>query len=125
LSSPGFSFTIFTTEGPAGAAAFLYLKSVVELFVLQPVFGRLNVIELVPSSNVIEESLPPTGSDPKMLMPGSFEIRTTFGVPLSNSFLPVIPWSAALVGMNIPDSAQTPTITSNPDATFLIVLPHR
>ena len=76
LSRPDLTLAIFTADGPPGAAAFLYLKRVVEPFVLQQVFGRLNVTGPLPSSKLIEESAPPTGSEPAMLMLGSFESRT-------------------------------------------------
>jgi hypothetical protein len=98
LSKPGLTFAIFTADGPPGASAFLYVRPVPERFVLQRVVGRLNVTGPLPSSKLIEESAPPIGSDPAMLMLASFESRTTsttLGVLLSSSFFPVRAWSAA------------------------------
>src|SRR4030095_16259257 len=94
LSNPDFNLAIFTTDGPLGADVFLYLNSVPELFVLQLLEGRLSVAALVPSSNVIELSEPPSGSEPMMLMLGSVDSRTSFGVPFRSNFFPVMPCAA-------------------------------
>src|SRR5262249_24752058 len=91
LSNPAFTLAIFTADGPPGAEAFLYFKRAPEPLVLQKFFGRPNVTGPLPSSKLTEESAPPTGSEPAMLMPGSFESRTSLPV-LSNSFFPVMPW---------------------------------
>src|SRR5215468_11174867 len=104
LSRPDFSFVIFTGDGPLGADAFLYLKSVVEPFVLQEVFGRLHGTAPLPLLNVTEESEPPTGSDPVMLMLGSVESNTTLPLFI-NSFLAVTPWSVARA-MPTPNTAM-------------------
>src|SRR6266446_5867387 len=81
LSSPAFTSAIFTTDGPLGADGFLYLNFVAEPFVLQLPAGRLSVAALAPSSNAIELSDPATGSEPMMVMPGSFDSSTSFDVP--------------------------------------------
>ena len=95
LSRPDLILTIFTTDGPPGALAFLYLKSVPEPFALQRPAGRAKVTGPLPSSKVSDESAPLTGSEPAMLMLASFESKTNFPVLLRSSFLPVMPWSAA------------------------------
>src|SRR5262245_44913164 len=91
LRSPDFALAIFTIDGPLGAEAFLYLNSVPEAFALQLLAGRLSVAALVPSSNVIELLEPPTGLEPVMLMPASFDTRTRCGVLFKSSFFPVMP----------------------------------
>jgi hypothetical protein len=90
LSRPGLTLAILTTDGPPGAAAFLYLNSVPEPLALQPVFGRAYVTGPLPSSKRTDESAPPTGSEPAMLMVASFESNTSFPVLFNSSFLPVI-----------------------------------
>jgi hypothetical protein len=97
LSRPDLTLATFTTDGPPGAEALLYLKSVPDAFALQKPSGRLNVTG-VPSfrARLSEESDPPlVGSEPPMEMVGSFEIRTSFAGPFNRSFLPVMPWSVA------------------------------
>jgi len=94
FSRPELNFAIFTGDGPLGAAAFLYLNSVPAPFLPHEVFGRLHGTGPLPSLNVTDESEPPTGSEPAMLMLGSFESRTTLPIFIK-SFLPVMPWSVA------------------------------
>ncbi len=94
LSKPDFTLAIFTTDGPPGALAFLYLKSVAEPFALHRLAGRAKVTGPLPSSKLTEESAPVTGSEPAMLMLVSFESRTIFPA-LTSSFFPVMPWSVA------------------------------
>jgi hypothetical protein len=89
------TLAIFTGDGPPGAEEFLYLNRAPEPFELHPADGRLNVTGPLPSSKVSEESAPPTGSEPVMLMLASFESKTNFPGLLSSSFFPVMPWSAA------------------------------
>src|SRR5262249_34915606 len=67
LSSPDFTLAIFTTDGPLGADAFLYLNNVAGPFALQSVFGSARTTGPSPLSSAIEESDPPTGSDAAML----------------------------------------------------------
>src|SRR5262245_49584857 len=90
LRRPLFSLAIFTADGPLGAELLLYLNSVPELFLVQLPAGRSHVAVLVPSSNVIELS-EPTGSEPVMLMPGSFDSTMSFGVLFKSSCFPVMP----------------------------------
>jgi hypothetical protein len=99
---------IFTADGPAGASGFLYLNSVIELFVAHRFAGRLNVTGPLPSSKLTDESAPPTGDDPAVLMLASLESSTSFP-GLSNSFFPVMPWSAAVAGLPAITAMVTPT----------------
>jgi hypothetical protein len=90
LSVPPAIFTPFTTDGPPGAAAFLYLNSVPAPLAAHSVFGSARLTGPPPASKVMVESAPPTASEPAMLMLGSLDCSTNLPLLIS-SFLPVMP----------------------------------
>src|SRR5262249_42237412 len=109
LSNPGLILATLTCDIPSGASGFLNLKSVEAP--LHRGFGSTKGTgSMTPSSKVIEESEPPTGSEPVRSMLGSREISMNFeGV--SSSFFPVIPWS---------DAVAEPAVTSSTSPTRVL-----
>jgi hypothetical protein len=96
-----------TADGPFGADLFLYLNEGAEP--LHEVFGRLQFTGPPPFENVIDESEPPTGSEPVIIL-GSSDSKTSFPL-LSNSFLPVMPWSVACAVLTKPSATILVAVT--------------
>jgi hypothetical protein len=95
FNTPRLTVAIFTGEGPPGAEAFLYLKTVEDPFVLQRVAGKLNVTAPLPSLKLMEES-PPNGSEPIVVIAKSLDSRTILDGLVNRSLFPAIAVSGSI-----------------------------